>query len=267
MTRDAEDALREAFAGASFDRPVTRIVAGAKRRRVRRRLSIGAVPALAVVAAGGTALLTSEKIWGGNVACFDSADPADLPFGAHSPQTTGETPEKLCAQEWRQGWLPGEPVVDRSNAPFPVPALTTCAIEDGESVGVFPTDREDFCTNGPVARKMRLSEVPADYQDHVDRYVAMRDDAALRIRDAAVETGGSAARACLDEDRAATVAAEVLAAHGYEGWTVTFEHSKHDAPCWMHVNFENGERTVRVYSTDRGTDEIWINDAGVFPEG
>jgi hypothetical protein len=267
MTRDAEDALREAFSDATFDRPVARIVAGAKRRRMRRRLSIGAVPALAVVAAGGTALLTSEKIWAGNVRCYGSADPKVLPDGSYSPVTTGERPEKLCAKEWREGYLPAEPILDRTKAPFPVPPLTACAIDDGAAVGVFPTDDEDFCTTGPVAREMHLSEVPDDFMEEMDRYVAMRDDAALRIRDAAIAAGGDAARACLDEDRVATVATEVLADHGYEGWTVTFEHSKHDAPCWMHVNFENAERRVRVYSTDRGTDEIWINDGAAFPEG
>lgn len=266
MTRDPEHAVREAFADASFDRPVARIVAGAKRRRLRRRLSFAALPALAIVAAGGTALLTSEKIWAGNVHCYYSADPDVLPSGTHSPRTTGERPEVLCAREWRQGYAYSayDPTVDLDDAPFPVPPLTACSILDGVGIGVFPTDQEDFCTKGPAARKMDLSEVPDDFYEHMDRYVAMRDDATQRIRDAAVASGGSVAEACLGRGEVEAIARDVLTDHGYEGWTVTFTHSKHEPPCWMHVNFENDERNVLLYGTRRGVENIWINDAGVF---
>ncbi|MDQ3915189.1 MAG: hypothetical protein M3323_07645 [Actinomycetota bacterium] len=265
MTRDPETIVREAFAGLSFDRPVAQIVSAARRRRQRRRIAFGAVPALGILAAGGTAILSSDRISASNVACFDSADPEALPFGAFSPRTTGERPEKLCAKEWRQGFLPYEPILDRGDAPFPVPPLTACAIEDG-GVGVFPTDDEDFCTAGPVARQMGLSEVPDDYHEHIDRYVALRSDAAERLRETAVRNGGSEDRACLSEDEATSVALGVLADHGYEGWTVRVVHSKEDAPCWMHLNFENPEREVVVYSTERGAGEIWVDDGAAFPQ-
>ena len=263
---DTESLFKDAFADVTFDRPLSKIVAGAARRRQHRRIALGTVPALGILAAGGTALLDTEVIWGGTVHCFNSVDPATLPFGASSPETTGEAPEKLCAREWRDGYLPGEPYVERSKGPFPVPPLTTCVIAGGEAIGVFPTDEEDFCTTGPVARRMSLSEVPDDYQEHIDRYIAMRDDAAERLREEAVRSGGSEGRACLDESAATALAIDVLADHGYEGWTTRAVHYKQDPPCWMHVNFENGEREVVLYPTGRGVDEIWVNDGAAFPE-
>lgn len=262
-------AVRELFEDVTYRRPCAQIEAAAHRRRRRRRVSIVAVPALAVVAAGGTALLTpSEKIWAGNVHCYYSADPDVLPGGTHSPKTTGDRPEVLCAREWRQGYAysASDPTVDLDDAPFPVPPLTTCSILGGVAIGVFPTDQEDFCTRGPAAREMDLSEVPDDFYDHMDRYVDMRDDATRRIRDAAVASGGSVPEACLGRAEVEAVVRDVLADHGYEGWTVTFTHSEEEPPCWMHVNFENDERNVLLYGTRRGVENIWINDAGVFAD-
>lgn len=263
---DPAAAVREMFQDVTYRRPFARIESAAHRRRRRRRASIAAVPALAVVAAGGSALMSSEKIWAGNVDCYYKADDGKVPSGTHSPRTTGERPEVLCAREWRQGWayLAYDPSVDRDDAPFPVPPLTTCVTLDGVGIGVFPTDKKDFCTKGLAARELKLSEVPDDFYEHMDRYVAMRDDATERIRDAAVASGGSVREACLDEDQVRTIAMDVLADHGYEGWTVTFVRGKEPPPCWMHVNFENDQSNVRVYGTRRGVEKIWINDAGVF---
>ncbi|HEV2754802.1 MAG TPA: hypothetical protein VG318_03365 [Actinomycetota bacterium] len=266
---DPAAAVRELFEDVTYRRPCAQIEAAAHRRRRRRRVSIVAVPALAAMAAGGTALLTaSEKIWAGNVHCYYKADDGEVPKGTHSPRTTGERPEVLCAREWRQGYayFAYDPTVDLDDAPFPVPPLTTCAILDGVAIGVFPTDQEDFCTKGVAARKLKLSEVPDEFYEHMDRYVAMRDDATKRIRDAAVASGGSVAKACLDRGEVEAIARDVLADHGYEGWTVTFTHSKHEPPCWMHVNFENDERNVLLYGTRPGVENIWINDAGVFAD-
>ena len=269
-----EQDIREGFADFRFDRPVSRIIAGAQRRRSRKRAAFGAIPAVAVIAAGGTALFRTDKIWAGNVTCYDTVNPKALPFASYAPRTTGESPEELCAKEWRAGYLPFENL-DRSDAPYPVPPLTACVAgradeefaAEGTWIGVFPTGEADFCTTGSVARRMKLAAVPEDYVEHVERFVAMSNEAAERVRDAAVAAGGSESEACLDEEDARTLAADVLADHGYEGWTINPSHSRNNAACWMHINFDHTKDEVTIYSTRRGIDEIWINDAGVFPEG
>jgi hypothetical protein len=272
-----EQDIREGFADVRFGRPLSRIIAGARRRRTRKRAAFGAFPAAAMIAAGGTALFRTDKVWAGNVTCYDTADPKALPFGSHSPRTTGESPEELCAKEWRAGYLPFENL-DRSDAPYPVPPLTACvagrpdekfAVE-GAWIGVFPTADPDFCTAGPVSRRMHLAAVPGDYSEHVDRFVAMSNDAADRLRDAAVAEGGSESEACLNAEDAQTLAVEVLADHGYEDWTIKAPrtHNRNDEACWMHINFDNTRKEVTFYSSpQRGIDQIWINDAGVFPKG
>ena len=276
MTNEpAAQDIREGFAGVRFSAPTSRIIAGARRRRTRRRLAIGVIPAVALIAAGGTALFRTDKVWAGNVTCYDTVDPKTLPFASHSPRTTGESPEELCAKEWRAGWLPFEKYLDRSDAPYPVPPLTACVAGRADEeftaeaawIGVFPTDDPDFCTTGPVARRMKLAEVPADYAEHMERFVALSDDAAQRLRDAAVAAGGSETDACLDESAARALAADVLADHGYEDWTILPSHSKHNGPCWLHINFDHTAREVTLYSGWRGVHQIWINDAGVFPKG
>lgn len=267
-----EQDVREGFAHVRFDRPASRIIAGAKRRRSRKRVAFGALPAAALIAGGGTALFRTDKIWGGNVTCYDTVKPRALPFGSHSPRTTGESPEELCAKEWREGYLPFEKYLDRADAPYPVPPLTACVAgradeeftAEGTWIGVFPTDDPDFCTTGAVARRMKLAEVPDDYSEHMERFVAMSTDAGHRVRDAAVAAGGSEKEACLDEEAARTLATEVLADHGYEDWSFRPIHSRSDAACWMHINFDHTRKEVTLYSTRRGISEIWINDAGVF---
>ena len=272
-----EQDIREGFADIRFDRPVSRIIAGAQRRRTRKRAAFGAIPAVAVIAAGGTALFRTDKVWAGSVTCYDTVDPKAVPFGSHSPRATGESPEELCAKEWRAGYLPFEKYLpDRSDAPYPVPPLTACVAgradeefsSEGGWIGVFPTGDPDFCTTGPVARRMKLAAVPEDYAEHMERFVAMSSDAADRVRDAAVAEGGSESEACLNAEGATTLAAGVLADHGYEDWTIhpPLTH-RNDAACWMHINFDNTRKEVTIYSTRRGVDRIWINDAGVFPKG
>lgn len=265
-----EKDIRDGFADISFGIPLSRIVGGAQRRRVRRRMAFGAVPALGLVAAGGTALLSADKVYGDTVFCFDSADPKTIPFGASSPQTTGERPEDLCAKEWRDGYLPGR-TQDRSGgkdpeSPLPVPLLTACIVE-GQSVGVFPTSKDNFCTTGPVAREMRLSEIPEGYHDHIEKFIAMRTEAANRVRDAAVAAGGTEQTACLDEAAARSLVKEVLADYDHADWPIRVEHSKNDAPCWTHINFENQAQEVIIYPTEPGVENIWINDTAAFPNG
>lgn len=261
----AEKDVRDGFADITFGLPVSRIITGARRRRVRKRVAFGAVPALGLVAAGGAALLTLDKVYGEAVFCFNSADPKAMPFGAHAPQTSGERAEELCAKEWRAGYLPFE-IEDRSKAPYPVPPLTACVV-DGESIGVFPTNEPNFCTTGPVARKMQLAEIPEGYEGHIENYIALRAAAAKQVRDAAVAAGGTEKTACLDEGAATSVVEDVLADYDHDDWTIRVEHSKHDAPCWTHINFENDDEEVVMYSTDPGVENIWINDTAAFPNG
>jgi hypothetical protein len=266
----AEKDVRDGFSDITFDMPVSRIIGKAHRRRVRRRVAFAAVPTLGLLAAGGTALLSAKKVWGDSVFCFNSADPKDIPLGASSPQTTGERPEKLCAREWRNGYLSGNPESRPDGGdpkdPLPVPPLTACMV-DGQSVGVFPTNDPDFCTTGPVARKMSLAEIPEDYDEYLESYMALRADATQRIRDAAVHAGDGEETACLDETGAREVVEGILVDHGHEDWTIRVEHNNTDAPCWTHINFENPTEEVVIYSTERGIHNIWINDAAAFPGG
>lgn len=264
----AEQDVRDGFADITFNLPISRIVAGAHRRRTRKRMAFGAVPALGLVAAGGAALLNVDRVSATNVACFNSADPKAMPFGGSSPQTTGERPEELCAEEWRKGYLPGV-IADRPGGkdpkhPLPVPPLTVCVV-DKESIGVFPTDDPDFCTTGPVARRMNLAELPDGYDEHIETYVDLRGAAAERVREAAVAAGGSKETACLDAAGATSLVEDILAEHDLAGWTIRIEHSKSDAPCWTHINFENDDKQVILYSTDPGVENIWINDSAAFP--
>ena len=265
-----EKEIRDGFAHMTFDLPVARIISGARRRRVRRRVAFGAVPALGLVAAGGTALLSVDRVSATNVACFDSADPHDIPFGASSPETTGDSPEELCAQEWRNGYVPGaiedRPEGEDPDNPLRVPPLTACVV-DGESIGVFPTKDPNFCTTGPVARRMKLAVIPEGYEEHIENYIALRAAATKQVRDAAVASGGNEKTACLDESEATSVVDDLLAEYDHEDWTIRVEHSKHDAPCWTHINFENDDQEVVMYSTDPGLENIWINDAAAFPNG
>ena len=274
MIEVTEQDIREGFADIRFDRPVARIIAGAQRRRSRKRAAFGTFPAVALIAVGGTALFRTDRIWAGNVVCYDTVEAKRLPFASFSPRTTGESPEELCAKEWRAGYLPFHKL-DRSGAPYPVPPLTACVAGraneqfpvEGIWIGVFPTDDPDFCTTGPVARRMKLAAVPEDYAEHMERFVAMSNDAANRVRDQAVAAGGSEREACLDEEGARSLAADVLADHGYENWAINPSHSRSNAACWMHINFDHTRKEVTIYSTPRGVDRIWINDTGVFPKG
>lgn len=278
MTIEAtEQDIRDGFADVRFDRPVSRIIAAAQRRRTRKRAAFVGIPAVAVIAAGGTALFSTDKVWVGNVTCYDTVDPKALPFASYSPRTTGDSPEELCAKEWKAGWLPFEKYLQRSDAPYPVPPLTACVVgradeefaTEGAWIGVFPTGDPDFCTTGSVARRMKLAAVPENYAEHMERFVAMSNDAADRVRDAAVAEGGSESEACLNDEGAKTLAADVLADHGYEDWAIhpPLTHDRGDGACWMHINFDNTRKEVTIYSTRRGVDRIWINDAGVFPKG
>ncbi len=266
----AEEDVRDGFADMTFDLPVAHIISGAHRRRVRTRVAFAAVPALGLIAAGGTVLLSVDRVSATNVACFNSADPSDIPFGGTSPETTGERPEELCAQKWRDGYLPGR-IEDRPEGkdpenPLPVPPLTACVV-DGESIGVFPTKDPNFCTAGPVSRKMELAEIPEGYEEHIESYIALREAATKRVHDAAIAAGGNEKTACLDESAATSLVDDLLADYDHEDWAIRVEHSKHDAPCWTHINFENDDQEVVMYSTDPGLENIWINDSAAFPNG
>ncbi len=270
----AEKDIRDGFAGMHFAVPSSHIIASAQRRRTRKRVAFGAIPAAGLIAAGGAALLEPDKIWAGSVFCYDTVDPKKLPFGSFAPVTTGESPEQLCAKEWRAGYLPYDNL-DRSKAPYPVPPLTACLARGvGKArvdrfirsswIGVFPTNDPDFCATGPVARRMKLAEIPEGYTEHVERFDAMSNDTAVRMYDAVIAQGGSEKNACLDEASVRRLVVDLLTDHGYEDWTINTSHSNHDRTCWMHINFDNTRKEVTVYSTPRGIDEIWINDHGVF---
>lgn len=255
----SENGIRDAFAEISFNRPVSRIISGAKRRQHRRRVAMSAVPAVGLVAAGGAALLTSDDLVVTNVVCFDKADLNDPNLGQVTPGNDGRSPEDVCAEVWRRGDM--HPV----GAPGIVPPLTACAIDHNGvgmtrgTVGVFPTDEEGFCS------RPGLQPMPDGYENEVRPFAQMTDDMALAIRDAAVQEGGSEERACLTADSAVGIVAQVLRDHGYDDWTVQVGHDQ-EGPCRTDISFNSEAKVTTIYSTDPGTKYISINAGTAFPE-
>lgn len=241
----AENDIREAFAEISFDRSVSRIISGAKRRRHRRRMAIGAVPAVGLMAAGGVALLTADDLVLTNVVCFSKADLNDPQLGITTPPNDGRSPEALCAEHWAHGGV--APGVGKG----PVPPLTVCALDDGR-VGVFPTKDEGFCsTDG-------LQPMPDGYGNRVEPFAEMNEDMAVAIRDAAVKEGGSEETACLGSDTALGVVTEVMKQHGYGDWTVRIGLDR-GGPCRTDIGFDSEAKVTTIYSNYRGAKYITIN--------
>lgn len=252
----AEDDIREAFADITYDTPVSRIISRAKRRQHRRRFAIGAVPALGLIAAGGAALLTAEDLAANNVTCFDQADPNAPNLGQVNPGNTGQSPEALCAEVWARGDM--SPV----GVPGVIPPLTACAMDE-RYVGVFPTKDPDFCTS------VGLQKMPDGYLEQVEPFVKMREDAADRIREAAVAATGSERTACLDGETAATIVEDVLVDHGYDNWTVIVRPKSEGLvgrPCWTDVSFNDQTREASISSIEAGTKYIHIDGGTAFPE-
>lgn len=115
----AEDDIREAFAEISFDRPVSRIVSGAKRRQHRRTTAFGAIPAVGLLTAGGYFITHREVKTPGALACAaDFSQTGDMTIIA---RVDGETPEQTCLRVMKetQQWVsaPSNPVQCVTNYP------------------------------------------------------------------------------------------------------------------------------------------------------
>lgn len=256
----AENDIRDAFKDITFEAPVSRIIAGARRRQHRRRISIAAIPAMGLVAAGG-ALLSSDDLQIAHVACYDSG-PNDPNRGVVAPRSSGVFPESVCAEMWARGGLP----LGKGGTRGVVPPLTACVITQDATgmkrgnVGVFPTDEEDFCSTPG------LQPLPEGYLDRVIPFAEMMEDAGLTLRAAAVSEGGSEAHACLTSDSAVRVVTEVLKKHGYDDWTVRVGDDR-GGPCWTDVWFDPQELEALITSTSDGTKVITINGGRtVYPE-
>lgn len=254
----AENDIRDAFRDVTFERPVSKIIAGARRRQHRRRIAFGAIPALGLTAAWGTTFLTSDDLRIEAVSCYDSG-PDDPNLGMTNPPSTGGSPESVCAALWAGGHM--------GNKRGVVPPLTACVMTRDSvgmrrgNVGVFPTAEEDFCS------RPGLQPLPEGYLDRVVPFVKMTEDAGLAVRAAAVREGGSEEQACLTGESAVKVVAEVLRNHGYYDWTVQVGIPDQFGPCWGDVDFDPEERVATIHSTDSGTKAIGINGGRtVYPE-
>lgn len=245
----AENDIRDAFRDVTFERPVSKIIAGARRRQHRRRIAFGAIPALGLTAAWGTTFLTSDDLRIEAVSCYDSG-PDDPNFGLITPPTTGGSPESVCAALWAGGHMRNKRGV--------VPPLTACVMTRDSvgmrrgNVGVFPTAEEDFCS------RPGLQPLPEDYLDRVVPFVEMIEDLRLAIGAAAVSDGGSEEKACLSDESAVEIVAEALQSHGYNDWTVQLGAPDQFGPCWTDVSFDTEAREAWIFSNEPGLEAISV---------
>lgn len=138
----AEDDIRDAFAEITFDRPVSRIISGARRRQHRRSAVLGAIPAVGLLAAGGYVVTHREVNTPGALACSSQFN--QLGDMTIIGRVEGETPEETCIRVMKstEAWLP---------APTnPVQCVTNYPNGDGGALVVFPApegmSQKDACT-------------------------------------------------------------------------------------------------------------------------
>jgi hypothetical protein len=132
--------LKEAFERVSYNRPASTVVVRAKRRRHRRRMILGAVPAFGLVAWGYT--VTQREITSGNaLGCAES-------YSQHgnmtiSEKVPGETPEETCTRLMTETGQWEDPPAN------PVQCVTHYG-RDGGGLLVVPApeglDQEDACS-------------------------------------------------------------------------------------------------------------------------
>lgn len=127
MTTLNESDIREAFEAVDYEVPVSKIVSGARRRRHRRRLALGAVPTIGLLAAAGYALRSEPTSEPFSVGCYSElrqdADTTILRW------EDGLTPAEVCLSE-RDAWGDSTPT-----------HVVTC-ITNGGGTGVFPNPAE-----------------------------------------------------------------------------------------------------------------------------
>jgi hypothetical protein len=130
----AENDIRTAFAGVTFDAPASRIISRAKRRRHRRRVAFGAIPVIGVFAAGGYVVTHREVTTPGALACAASfSQTGDMTIIG---RVDGETPEETCLRVMKETgqWLPAP-----NN---PVRCVTNHPNGDGGALLVVPAPED-----------------------------------------------------------------------------------------------------------------------------
>lgn len=250
-TEPAENDIRDAFNAITFDRPVSKIIAGAKRRQHRRRIVLGAIPALGLMAGWGAAFLTSDEVRLDVVGCYDS-EPDDPNRGLYPAFNTGGSPESVCAYLWAGGHIAFS---ERGVVP---PLMACVATSDSLGMGrgmvaVFPTSDDGICS------RPGLQPVPDGYRDRLVPFAKMLRNLRSEIESAAVLEGGSPHQACLSKEQAVTIVAEALRVHGYNDWTVGWVGTADQSqPCWTYVHFDSEVLEAKVSPTIPGTRYITV---------
>ncbi len=143
MTGLTENRVREAFDKVRYDVPVSKIVAGAKRRRHRRRLAMGALPALGLLAAGGYAMAQREINDPAVLGCSSQFD--QLSDMTVIGRVEGESPIETCIRVMSQSRAWPSPPAN------PVECVTNYPNGDGGALVVFPAPaemtQEDACSS------------------------------------------------------------------------------------------------------------------------
>ena len=179
-------------------------LSSAERDRRRRRWLFGAlVPAvLLLLGASSVAawVLGRPATEFEGLGCFEQAD---VKGNVAIVNPDGRDPLIICAKILAR--IPGVAVDGPED-------LAACVLEDG-GAGVFPRTGPETC------QTLGLANLDPDYAERSRRFVELRE--ALR---AAVDFK------CLDEERARTASAQVLAQLGFTGWQVEVDPGRDGAP-------------------------------------
>lgn len=246
MTRDPLERLRDAdpLAGqavpdasdpaaiAMRDAITAGTVTSLDRARRRRRWVAGvAVAAAAAATAAAVAVSTSRVTDPTSIGCYDGASTA---ANTTILAATEANPVEQCRQLWVSGDM--DPAV---TGPAQVPPLVACVLDTAGVVGVFPAGScEDVDVSG--TGELDALDTPTSEKPTEDRVPDASPEAATPPNDEPTAglslpdygTDDQEVRLALDEirlamldrclslDAAITLAEDVLAQHGLEGWTV-----------------------------------------------
>lgn len=130
MDASTESDIRDAFETVRYDVPVSDIMSGARRRRHRRRVALGALPAAGLLAAGGYVATHREVKVPGALGCSSQFDQrGDMTIIG---RVGGESPTETCIKVMTNdpAWTP--------RPANPVECVTNYPNGDGGALVVFP---------------------------------------------------------------------------------------------------------------------------------
>ncbi len=224
-TDTAAVAMREQIIAGQVD-----VVDLDARRRRRRRAIVGVAVAAVVAAAAAVAVTTRRPTVVTSIGCYTEASTA----ADTAVISAGSNPVDLCRELWEAGDM--DPAI---TTPDGVPPLVACVLESG-AVGVFPAAScDDVRTDGsgvvgphdpgsPPSSPSAASTPPAGSPDPSPtdtvepEGLSMPDfqtsDQELRL--ALNEIRLEMIDRCLTLEAATDLAEDILADHGFEGWTI-----------------------------------------------